>query len=204
MNTQSNQYRQVLDQAKGQRQQVMKNQKECESLLKTLKKKERHLQKAQKIIQVVARMTQEQLEYHISELTTLALASVFPDPYELNLDFELKRGKSEAVISFDKKGDGNKVQPLLASGGGAVDVASFALRVALWSLQCPRSRECILLDEPFRFLSRGLQERASTMLKELSTRLRLQFVIVTHEETLIESADKVFEVSIRKGVSEVV
>jgi len=39
------------------------------------------------------------------------------------------------------------------------------------------------------------------MIKELSTRLGLQFIIVTHEETLTEYADKVFTVKMRKGKS---
>lgn len=40
------------------------------------------------------------------------------------------------------------------------------------------------------------------MIKEISNKLGIQFIIVTHEETLTEAADKVFEVSInRKGRS---
>ena len=91
-----------------------------------------------------------------------------------------------------------------ASGGGAVDVAAFALRVASWSMQHPRSRATIILDEPMRFLSTDLQPKASEMLKQLSEKLGLQFIIITHEEELADEADKVFEIRQRKGVSEVV
>ena len=59
----------------------------------------------------------------------------------------------------------------------------------------------IILDEPLRFLSVDLQERASIMIKEISKKLGLQFLIVTHESTLASYADKVFETSIRKGIT---
>jgi DNA repair exonuclease SbcCD ATPase subunit len=90
--------------------------------------------------------------------------------------------------------DGEEIDPMTASGGGVVHVASFALRIAMWSLQRPRPRETILLDEPFHFLSRDLQPKASELLKVISKRLGIQFVIVTHDDSLTEAADKVFEV----------
>jgi len=160
------------------------------------------IEKAQGILQTVAQATQEELEYHVSEIVSLALEAVFPDPYKLNLNFELRRNKSEADLTFSKK-KGEKIDPLTASGGGAVDVASFGLRVSLHSLQSPRTRSTIVLDEPFRFLSKGLQERASAMVKEISQRLGVQFIIVTHEANLLEAADKVFEVENVKRISKV-
>jgi ABC-type lipoprotein export system ATPase subunit len=41
------------------------------------------------------------------------------------------------------------------------------------------------------------------MIKDLSTKLGIQFIIVTHEETLAAYADRVFEVSIKKGISKI-
>ena len=99
--------------------------------------------------------------------------------------------------------NGEKSNPLDASGGGAVDVASFALRIASWSLSQPEISKTIILDEPMRFLSANYQEKASTMLKEVSQQLGIQFIIVTHETTLTSYADNVFEVGIKKGVSKV-
>jgi DNA repair exonuclease SbcCD ATPase subunit len=59
------------------------------------------------------------------------------------------------------------------------------------------------MDEPLKFLSVDRQEYASAMIKQLSERLGLQFIIVTHEEELAAHADKTFSVSIRKGISTV-
>lgn len=159
-------------------------------------------EEARQIIQHVASETQRQLEYHVSELVTLALSAVFPDPYKLRLKFELKRGQSEAHLCFER--DGMVLEdPTTESGGGVVDVAAFALRASLWSLAHPRSRATIVLDEPLRFLSRDLQLKASAMIKELSDKLKLQFIVVTHEPNLLQAADRVFEVEMKNGVSTV-
>jgi ABC-type glutathione transport system ATPase component len=195
--------RRRLERKKGERDVLIRQRESLRQRLTTLSQSEKDLEESRLIIQTVAKETQSQLQYHVSELVTLGLEAVFPDPYSLNLEFELKRGKSEAVLSFTRDGEESKVHPLSASGGGAVDVAAFGLRVALWSLRRPRSRKSIILDEPFRFLSRDLQPRASNMLKEISDKLGLQFIIVSHEEDLVENADRVFVVKQKKGVSHV-
>ena len=145
--------------------------------------------------------TQQQLSFHISDITSLALEAVFPDPYALQVEFIQRRNKTECDLYFVR--DGEKVDPLSASGGGAVDVAAFALRIASWSMTKPRTRNVIILDEPLRFLSANLQERASSMIKELSDKLGIQFIVVTHEPILANYADRTFNVSIKNGISKI-
>jgi len=193
--------RNSLEQKKGQRSQIQSQIAQTEKRIKRLEKDIRDSEKAQAIIQHVSKQTQEELQYHISELCSLALSAVFDEPYKLELEFVIKRGKTEAEIYFVRNKE--RINPLSASGGGAVDIASFALRVALWTLTKPKTRNIILLDEPFRFLSRDLQPKASLMLKELSEKLNLQFIMISHSPDLIEGADRVFEISIKKGVSQV-
>ena len=147
-------------------------------------------QKARIIVQTVAEQTQKKIEYHISNLVSMALASVFPEPYEFALRFVQRRNKTEADLLFMK--DGNEGDPVDISGGGALDVASFALRVAIWSIK--PTRNTLILDEPGKFISRDLQEKFSGMIKHLSTKLGIQFIIVSHVPEIQESADKVFEI----------
>lgn len=158
-------------------------------------------EQAREIVREVGLKTQQQLQYHISDITSLALGAVFSEPYKLVVEFVQRRNKTECDLWFER--DGERIDPISASGGGAVDVASFALRIAAWSMQRPRSRPVIILDEPMRFLSVDLQERASAMIKEISDKLGLQFIIITHESTLAAEADKVFEVRIKKGVTQI-
>lgn len=194
-------YRRMLEQKKGETNQINKELSEKEKLLGLLKRDIRNTEDAQMVVQTVAQETQKQLEYHISDMVSLALNAVFDDPYEFKVNFIQKRGKTEAEILF--KREGKEIDPMTEAGGGAVDVAAFALRIALWNIRSPRSRNTILLDEPFRFLSRELQPKAGEMFQMLSEKLGLQFIVVTHNPDLIEVADKVFKVEIKNGVSRV-
>jgi len=156
-----------------------------------------YTEKARLIIQKVAKATQAELEYYISELVTLAFASVFPDPYQFGVAFEEKRGKTECRMRFLR--NGHEVNPLSGSGGGPLDIASTTLQFTIWSLN--KTRPIIGLDEPFRFLSRDLQPKAGEMLKEVSKKLGLQILMVTHSEDLAACADKIFNFDIRQGVT---
>ena len=53
-----------------------------------------------------------------------------------------------------------------------------------------------------RFLSRDLHHKATEMLKEISEKLGLQIIMVTHSEELIEAADKVFTIRAGKLLKE--
>jgi len=172
---------------------------ELQSTINTVEKEIVFSEKAQAIIQKVAQETQQQLEYHISDIVSLALDTIFEDPYQFTVEFVVRRNKTECELVF--KRDGERISPLSASGGGVVDVASFALRIALWTLQNPKSRNTLILDEPFKFLSKDLLPRACDLLQELRDRLSLQFIIVTHLDELALCADKTFEVRLKKGVS---
>lgn len=186
-------YRNKLEQKKGLKKELEKNLKEKTDEEREFSRRKINAEQAQLIIQEVAKQTQSQLEYHISDVVSMALSAVFDDPYEFSLRFVERRGKTEADIVFLREDE--EVDPLQSAGGGAVDVASFALRIALWSIGKPRSRNTIILDEPFRFLSADLQPKAGEMMKLLSERMGIQFIIVTHNKSLIESADRVFTVS---------
>lgn len=194
-------HRTKLEQLKGKRAKVVEDiallKTEIDQSTVSLKEHEQ----AREIIKEVGLKTQSQLQVYISDIATLALNAVFDDPYELKVEFVQRRNKTECDIYFVR--DGNRIDPLGASGGGAVDIASFALRIASWSMTTPHTRNTIVLDEPLRFLSAGLQERASTMLKEISEKLGIQFILISHNETLASFADKTFEVKLKKGISQI-
>lgn len=193
--------RYTLEHQKGQKAQMDSNLNALKVDVTDCKRRLRRHEQAREIIRAVGIKTQQQLQYHISDITSLALEAVFDDPYGLAVEFIQRRNKTECDLYFVRSGE--KVDPLSASGGGAVDVAAFALRIASWSMNQPRTRNVIILDEPLRFLSADMQERASQMIKELSVKLGLQFIIVTHEPILANYADKTFEVSIHKGITKV-
>ena len=193
-------YSDLLNQAKGQKALLEKQQQSARTLLEQAQNRSDAIDIAQTIIQQVARDTQEKLRYHIQDIVQLALDACFPDQYEFQVNFEIKRGRTEASLTLLK--DGNPMNPMNANGGGIVDITSFALRLAAWSLS--KTDNVIIMDEPFRFLSRDLHPRAGEILKELSKKLGLQIIMVTHSEELIQQSDKIFVNKIGKdGVSKI-
>jgi DNA repair exonuclease SbcCD ATPase subunit len=191
-------FRQILNQKQGQRNLLIQQKEECEKNIKGCKEEYDNSLKAREIVQIVASETQKKLEYQISNLVSSALASVFPEPYEFQLRFIQRRNKTEADLIFLK--GGNETDDLInTAGGGAVDIASFALRIALWSIK--RTRPVMIIDEAFRFLSLDLQEKASNMIKEISTKLGLQIIMVSHLPGMIKEADKVIEIEYQNGES---
>jgi len=191
--------RNKLEREKGQKFQLAKTIISLTDQIKESKRELHRHEQAREVIREVGLKTQEQLQVHISDITSLALEAVFDDPYELIAEFVQRRNKTECDLYFSRRG--SRVDPLEASGGGAVDVASFALRIAAWSMQSPKRRNVIILDEPMKFLDTQTDrlEKASQMLKELSERLGLQFILVTHTDTLTQYADRVFRVRQSKG-----
>jgi len=190
-----NEFRKFYERKVGERSVLQTQGDNYSSDLSQAQKNHIVIENAQVVIQVVAKNTQEQLKFHIEDLVTKALEAVFPEPYKFRIQFELKRGQTEAVLQFLREGDA--ISPATASGGGAVDVAAFALRVALWAIGM--TDNTIVLDEPFRYLSRELQPKAGEMMRELSSQLDLQFIMVTHNADLEEIADRVFKVKMTNG-----
>ena len=139
--------------------------------------------RAQDILQHLAQAVQQQVHKRISEVVSSCLSAVFDDPYEFHIIFERKRGRTEASLRFLRRG--LDVDPLTASGGGVVDVAAFALRVACLMLHRPKLSRIIILDEPFRFVSAQYQENVRQMIEELSKDLKIQIIQVTHNDNLV-------------------
>ena len=193
--------RNKIEQLKGRRDQIQQQLEDTKKKLTADKEEQLRLEKAREIIRAVALKTEQQLQVQISDITTLALEAVYDDPYSLEVEFVQRRNKTECDLYFSR--DKERVDPLSAAGGGAVNVAAFALRVASWAMQRPRSNNVLGLDEPFNNVSTDLLPRVGEMLKQVSNKLGLQIIMVTHAPELMEGADKTFVVQMRKGVTEV-
>ncbi|MCK9570178.1 hypothetical protein M0R72_14635 [Candidatus Pacearchaeota archaeon] len=134
---------------------------------------------ANQIIQTIAQTLQQQCHQQISSIVTKCLNAVFEDPYEFEIQFNQKRGKTEAILVFTR--DGIELDdPLNEIGGGVVDVAALALRLACILIQRPTVRRLVVMDEPFKCI-RGQDNRNRTrsMLQRLATELDIQFILCT-------------------------
>ncbi len=200
--------RSTLEHKKGRRDQLQSSIDTTSSKIKKDKRTLHKYERALEIVKQVGLATQKQLEYHLSEQTSLAMAAVFDDPYNLKLNFQEKRGKTEVEILFTRRD--LEFPPLGSAGGGTIDVASLALRIAYWSMrQDKKVRPLLLLDEPFSQLKgEDANRRALAIVQEISEKLGLQIISVSDErmprEDIMDNADRVFLVSQNSdGVSKI-
>jgi len=195
------QYKERLSQSQGKRSFIRSELDKTNKDIEAKQKRLHALERAQAFLQKVAQDTQEQLRFHIKDIVQLCIDTVWPGEVEFDMVFEIKRGKTEARLLFLI--DGEEVDPIEADGGGLVHLAAFALRIAAWTLGT--TRNTIILDEPLGALQPlELQVQGFKIIKELSDKLGLQFIIVKNSVNsgdLEEIADKVFEVK-RKRIGD--
>ena len=192
-----------LDKAIWAEQQLRKRLSATNARLRALNREQTWTEQAQAIIRQAAVDTRQSIKVHIADLVTAAIQSILPEQkwYEFEASFLDKGG-----VEFSLK-KGGRVRDPFGVGGGIVDIVSTGLRFAIWSLS--QLRPVVLLDEPFRNLSRTLygeqaKKKASALLKELSHELGLQLIVVTHDPDLIAEADAVFRVESDGEVSTIV
>lgn len=157
--------------------------KQVKSEKEKLEEATQHLgrtQKAHELVQKVSQLVQQRAHNQIAEVVSRCLQAVFDSPYKFQIIFERKRSKTEARLVFIK--NSQEIDPTTSSGGGVIDVASFALRLSCLMLSKPKLRKVLLLDEPFRHLSANYRPRMSELLIKLSEEMDVQFIMVTHDQ----------------------
>lgn len=200
--------RRSIENRKGQKAQLQATIDKLAQKIKEDGREARLHEKALIIVKEVGLSMQKQLEYHLAEQVSMAMDAVFDDPYQLKLNFQEKRGKTEVEILFARRD--MEFPPIGSAGGGAIDVACFALRIAYWSMrQDMKVRPLLLLDEPFSQLKgEDANRRALIILNELAHKINLQIISVSDErvprEDIISNADTVYKVSQNsKGISNI-
>ena len=186
----------------GAKNSLEKQLTEAKTSFRAFRREYRDAEKAHSLIQLCAQQTQNELKYQLSELPQLALSSVFEDPYEFDVDFQIRRNSTEVDFWFVR--DGERLDPKESTGLGPVDITGMALRPALWSMQLPKTRASIWLDEPFKHLKgAGANRAALAILSEICKPKPeqnwpgLQIVMIADErasrDELLEVSDCVYE-----------
>ena len=131
----------------------------------------------------------------------MALSEVYGPGVSFELEYRTQRSQFEAVPWIVV--DGEKFSPRDEVGGGVLDIAALAMRLAVWAMMEPRPSPVFVLDEPSKFLSADLRQDFGRMLYELAGMLGVQFIVVTHSPAVAEFADAAYNVTQTGGISRV-
>lgn len=147
------------------------------------------------LLQTVSRQTQDQLRYQVEDIVQTAIDTVFPGRYQFRMVFEDRNNRTAASIYLEQ--DGLRMDPMDSNGGGVGDLVALGLRMACWTIG--RTDNVLIMDEPYKNLSANFRPVMVEILRNLSRRLGLQIILVTHDPEIIAVADRTFTLALRKG-----
>lgn len=180
-----------LQKAEWQYDHYMKEYAAANEHLSTSRAELEALDGCTRIVQSIAGELQNSVRDKIVAIVQAAVDETFPD-LTFNIEFVTRRDKTECDI-YIKDQQGSKQNILDGCGGGVKDIISFALRVALWSLD-QLSSPVIILDEPFKYVSEGMRYQGANLLQVISKKLGIQFIVVSHVQEIIDCADTTYSV----------
>jgi len=186
-----NRYRSLL----AKRDLLKKQLAQKTTQLEQVEKDHKNHIKARAVITELLENSQDKMKKRVGSLVTSAMSSVFNRPYKFSLEFIQKRNKVECVpvitendiINDDIKYD---------MGGGILPIISFPLRIVFKTIQANPTRDVIILDEPIKgSLSDQTLDKTISMFNELSKKLGIQLILITHYKELSNVCDKVFQIT---------
>ena len=144
---------------------------------------------------LLSKVSEESLKT-IEQTITYGLRVVFDD---LQLTFRFRAGQVRGGQALEPVlSDGTTEQPILdAFGGGPATLVAFLLRLLVTHrLQL---YPLLLLDETFAMVSDQYIPNLSRLLVELSTTMKMTFLLVTHQKAFVQNATRAYEVQDSTG-----
>ena len=132
----------------------------------------------------------DQLCNLFTSLVTEALTSIFEKDIRFNI--KLYSYRNEPAIDVSVIEDNLEVDPQKSCGVGLNDIISFVIKIIFIYLK--KSSKIIILDEPLKFLSRDYIEQSSNFIHEISKRMNIQIILVSHKHDLEISCDKLINI----------
>ena len=133
----------------------------------------------------------EGIRQRFETTVSAALQAVFDPSYEFHIQVTQHANATHADFFISSDENREPQNPLDARGGSVVDVCAVALRLAY--LEELGAEGPVFLDEPTSHVSEGFRAAAAEMLVTLQKITGRQVVIISHDRTLIDYADKVIE-----------
>lgn len=146
--------------------------------------------------------TRDVIKHKLESLVNSALKCIFVDKEVI---FKIQINRTKKIIFYDMyvETDGT-ITPLFdAKGGGILDVVTMALRISFVRMFSANLRQTIILDEPFKNLDNERLRLAMEWLSQISKELTMQFMIVTHEEAIMDKSEKLFLFKLLNGETKV-
>lgn len=168
-------------------------QTETETLkeeIKNINQKTIDYKKAVELIGMVQQFTVKKTKKGFEKIVTYALKYIFNDDYKFKLEFKKRGNLKELNFNVITPECKEALDPLDSSGGGILDILSLALRISLLQLKLNKDEYFVVLDEPFKHLSKDYLENAGKFIESISEKINKQIIMITHKSDFLQIADK--------------
>lgn len=129
----------------------------------------------------------------IKDLISRGLRTIFDIPFQFEIKTVTKRGNLSYEMYLIE--DGKERSIIDSYGGGVVSVISILLRIVTILIVQPPMRRVLFLDESLAQLSKQYVPNAAKFFKELGAELGFKILMISHDPTFIDYADKVYQIS---------
>ena len=187
----------------GIKETLEKKLKECESRISEIETTIDRVIKASSFLQTLSDTTRQQVVDKISAIVTDALQKVKDPNLEFKMNLSTERNQIDLKFVVYDKTTKREYDILNSCGGSIADIVTFPLRVSLLMKWDPVLARLMILDENFKFVSTIDQESLAEFVQQISEKLNLQTLLVTHSERFSAKAHKIFHVSKQNGISKV-
>lgn len=132
-----------------------------------------------------------EVEHTISDIINKGLRYIFKtDTIGMKIETVVKNNRTQFKLTLtDGKIESNKLDE--SFGGGLLSIVSFLFQTVVNILV--KNERLLVFDETLNFVSRSYQPALSQFIKQLCEEMHLTLVLITHQPTVMESADRLYE-----------
>jgi len=157
-----------------------------------------NLLKARDLLSQLVEANQSSVADKVNGILTHALRTILDnDSYKTSVKQEVKRRTPEVRLAISDS-DFESSSIVKQRGGGVVAIASFILSVLIQTRANPSGSRTFVLDERFGHVPKAALPLVGELLADLAEKGDCQFILVTHNQELIDAGDTVYHL-IRSG-----
>lgn len=193
--------------AKSQKKMLIDQKDKLVKVINDLKSESQLILSEKEFIKEVCEKGRIESAKFLENLVTNSIQYILGDEYSVSIHFD-ERGSTptaEILVRTSIGGYEVDVDPANEDGGGIADIVALVFQALYIVLTTPNSKTPIFLDEPTKFVSKGIYaENTANFLCELSQVYEKQIVMVTHDDSLASIADLSYTVTIDDNGSSLV
>lgn len=182
--------------------EILQNRKiGIESDIEQLNEDQVLLKKSDAVLEEVIKSLNDSSISMVEDLVGRGLTAIFEQYFQFKIKISTKRGN----LNYDMYllEDGKECDIMNSYGGGIVDIISILMRIVTILVVTPPLKRILILDESLKHLSRDYIDNAAEFLRNLGKDLGFTIIMVSHDHTFMDHADKIIEVQKFDDYSEV-